>query len=522
MSAEQERNLSSPLIRDVICTGISVDTNPILFNASLQIASSSERRISWASFMQTSLDAYYGSQANIGRTAEHDFTTAPESSEAFGSAIAGLLKTAWQNLGRPSTFEVVEMGAGNGTLARQILTYCQRHDPELYQALHYTIIEKSPHLLDIQQASLQQFNVSEQDAKVSFIHQSASEIPLKDVHFFLSNELPDAFGVEIVRGKKVTPDEAAAHPDAFIQESNGDYILIQQLFLTVTDDQIIEIWDAPHEDVVKHITDFGIHIPADTQEPINLQAIQWQEEMDNALAPSGAILTIDYGKFGPVGVPGEPIWRQFANPQIRRDLTTTRFPELVFAGRADITTNVNFNSLARQAEKDGLHIVDFASQSQLLERAMDQMAPTFDDRMRACATWDELADVIKEVRQLRDIQIHDSIFAKNFHALLLQKGQIDLFPPNTQRVPTIPKVRYYVGPPFVGQEIWFAQIEKDQRSLSIEAEVIIRVDSNGYTEIPADIFWSGKFQTHQGYIVHGVIDEATRRQIIEEQLGIHF
>jgi SAM-dependent MidA family methyltransferase len=47
----------------------------------------------------------------------------------------------WEAMGRPATFNVVEMGAGNGTLAKDFLVWARENEPEFYDALRYNIVE---------------------------------------------------------------------------------------------------------------------------------------------------------------------------------------------------------------------------------------------------------------------------------------------------------------------------------------------------------------------------------------------
>ena len=60
---------------------------------------------------------YYTASVNAGA----DYATSPQMHPAFGSLIAGYLFKAWQALGEPATFDVVELGAGDGGLALDIL-----------------------------------------------------------------------------------------------------------------------------------------------------------------------------------------------------------------------------------------------------------------------------------------------------------------------------------------------------------------------------------------------------------------
>jgi SAM-dependent MidA family methyltransferase len=92
-------------------------------------------------FMQLALygDAgFYTTTGQAGRRGG-DFITSPEVGPLFGTVIARYLDECWQKLGSPAKFDVVECGAGPGTLARSILAA----KPRCLQALNYVAVEVS-------------------------------------------------------------------------------------------------------------------------------------------------------------------------------------------------------------------------------------------------------------------------------------------------------------------------------------------------------------------------------------------
>jgi SAM-dependent MidA family methyltransferase len=67
------------------------------------------------------------------------FITSPEVGPLFGAVLARFLDAAWDELGRPGGFTVVDAGAGPGTLARAILAA----RPACLEAVHYVAVEPS-------------------------------------------------------------------------------------------------------------------------------------------------------------------------------------------------------------------------------------------------------------------------------------------------------------------------------------------------------------------------------------------
>ena len=81
---------------------------------------------------------FYTTTGQAGRRGG-DFITSPEVGPLFGTVIARYLDECWQKLGSPSKFDVVECGAGPGTLARSILAA----KPRCLPAINYVAVEVS-------------------------------------------------------------------------------------------------------------------------------------------------------------------------------------------------------------------------------------------------------------------------------------------------------------------------------------------------------------------------------------------
>ena len=154
-----------------------------------------------------------------------DFTTFPVSMRpTFGAMLADRLHELWLAAQQPTSappsheccFVIVELGAGTGVLAHDVLAHIASTAPELYAVVRYVIGERSHALRALQEATNARF-VAEgrlsvvpadaRDLKGSMMRETLleiargagggrSEMPLRGA--VISNELPDAFGVERV------------------------------------------------------------------------------------------------------------------------------------------------------------------------------------------------------------------------------------------------------------------------------------------------------------------------------------
>jgi SAM-dependent MidA family methyltransferase len=75
----------------------------------------------WSQVMELALyspEGFYAREGRAGRGG--DFLTSPEVGPLFGAVVARALDTWWEEAGRPSSFTVLEAGAGPGTLAKAV------------------------------------------------------------------------------------------------------------------------------------------------------------------------------------------------------------------------------------------------------------------------------------------------------------------------------------------------------------------------------------------------------------------
>ncbi|MBD2744191.1 class I SAM-dependent methyltransferase [Coleofasciculus sp. FACHB-1120] len=334
-----------------------------------RIANSPNQRITFAQYMEWVLYepdyGYYATNAvNIGP--EGDFFTAPNLGADFGELLAEQFVQMWDILGRPGRFTLVEMGAGQGLLAADILLHLHQHHPAFFNALEYLIVEKAAGLISQQQQVLQKlapiFAQTQGATPVRWC--SLEEIPSASITgCFFSNELVDALPV---------------HQFAIAQGK------LREIYVTMPDGTHFEevIGELSTPQLAEYFDLVGIKLPSAAyadgyRSEINLAAQSWLSTVADKLK-RGYLLTIDYGY---------PAARYY-NPQRSQGTLQCYYQHrhhndpYVQIGQQDITAHVDFTALERWGDRCGLALVGFTKQALFL------MALGLGDRIAALSNSD--------------------------------------------------------------------------------------------------------------------------------------
>lgn len=312
-------------------------------------------QLTFAEFMQMALYepglGYYTRQPNlIG--ARGDFYTAPHLTPVFGELLAHQLADCWERLGAAANFQLVEMGAGQGVLAGDILAWFYHNRPESWPSLSYTIVEVSKFLIQGQRRRLQ---AVEQSLGIPGLLDKVVWRDLTDIAdgeitgVFISNELVDAFPVHLVQleGGKLGEIYVQADAQGQFQEKIGPlstteiFSYFERLGLDLTDGSY----------------------PEGYRTEINLAALDWLAQIGAKLG-RGYVLTVDYGhtatrRFSP--------YRNQGTLQCYFNHTINHNPYLR-VGEQDITTHVDFSSLMLTGEANALKTSSFETQAEFLTR----------------------------------------------------------------------------------------------------------------------------------------------------------
>mmetsp|Transcript_28953 Transcript_28953/g.51755 ORF Transcript_28953/g.51755 Transcript_28953/m.51755 type:complete len:314 (+) Transcript_28953:62-1003(+) len=117
----------------------------------------STKQLSVADFMEACLGhpdyGYYMNRDVFGKSG--DFVTSPEISQMFGEIVGVWVASLWNKLKQPPSMSIIELGPGRGTLSVDIMRALR--DLGGLQGLHYSYVDMSPALTQIQQQTLHNF-----------------------------------------------------------------------------------------------------------------------------------------------------------------------------------------------------------------------------------------------------------------------------------------------------------------------------------------------------------------------------
>jgi SAM-dependent MidA family methyltransferase len=267
------------------------------------------------------LGYYAARQGQIGRmpASGSDFVTAPELSAYFGRSLALSVKEA---LAQTHTDEVIEFGAGNGTLALQLLSALGE------QVTSYTIVEVSAALRERQAQTLTAFG-----QQVRWV----GELPDSIHGVVLGNEVLDAMPVRLLhRTAGVWGEKGVVWNEA---ESRFDW-----------KDRPTD--ERPPEEIA------GAH---DYLTEIHPQAEAFVRSVGERLQ-RGVMFFIDYG-FPQAEYYHEQ--RHMGTLMCHQAHRSDGDP-LQEVGNKDITAHINFTGVALAAQETGLEVLGYTSQAHFL------------------------------------------------------------------------------------------------------------------------------------------------------------
>ncbi len=97
---------------------------------------------------------YYTNKIPFGR--QGDFITAPTISNLFSEIITVWVVSVWEKLGKPKNFNFVELGPGDGSLAKVFINTIKKF-PDLNNSINIFLYEKSDLLKSVQKKKVKRF-----------------------------------------------------------------------------------------------------------------------------------------------------------------------------------------------------------------------------------------------------------------------------------------------------------------------------------------------------------------------------
>lgn len=312
--------------------------------------------ISFCDFMELALyhprwGYYMRPEARIGK--KGDFYTASQVGPVFGWTIAHAIEKAFDEMEsadaspkggrRPrSALTVVEFGAGEGFLARDVLEYFQYRNSNTFERLRYIIVEESGSFRRRQQEVL----ATEANLQKRVTWSSAENLEhLNGV--VLANEFVDAL-----------PFHRTVRTEAGFQE----------IFVDAAED-FCERWadlssprlaDSLHDVVTEWEKKTGESWPIGQQMEISIEAMDWISSLAG-LMNRGKVFVLDYG------APAARLYRNrttgTAKAFYRHQLNECFYEHI---GEQDLTADVNFTALSSAAEGMGFAVEDLKTQADFL------------------------------------------------------------------------------------------------------------------------------------------------------------
>jgi SAM-dependent MidA family methyltransferase len=308
-----------------------------------------------AAFMDLALyhpdHGYYARQARpTGRAG--DFFTSVDVGALFGELlelqIAEMADILRQNPANPENpenletpFDLVDAGAGNGQLAADILRAAEQRHPDLFQALRLHLVETSPEARRAQRAVL--------GPLAPRLATSSAQLPPSFEGVLIANELLDAMPVHQV-----------------VARADG----LREIYVDVEGDRALTMAERPPStsELGAYLERLNISLEPGWRVEINLRATEWVRDAARRLR-RGFIVLIDYGheasELYSLAHAGGTL-TSFSAHRMTGPEAAWPAPWLLRPGEQDLTAHVDFTSVRRAAEAEGLVTLGFLDQTYFL------------------------------------------------------------------------------------------------------------------------------------------------------------
>ena len=324
----------------------------------------------FAEFMDLALShPDYGYYARADRRSGRagDFFTSVDVGSIFGALLAKQFAEMWEivrerSIRSTDDHDLVEVGAGSGRLARDVLAATARSYQELYDSLRLTLVERSPTARAAHTATL--------GPHAAKLRGSTETVPSPISGVVFANELLDALPVH-----PIVMTESGLREVYVDLDPNGG-------------DRFVERLVSPSPAVLAHIDRFAIELEPRWRAEVSPDAVGWVERAGRSL-DHGFLVLIDYG---------HDASELYSATHATGTLTTydrhvvgiaddpSRPAWLVDPGAVDITAHVDLTAIRQAAEGVGLESLAVVDQTYFLLGI-------------GAAEWPEPSDAVEATKQ---------------------------------------------------------------------------------------------------------------------------
>lgn len=291
---------------------------------------------------------FFTRAAGAGR-AGSDFVTSPEVGPLFGACVARALDAEWRRQDCPDPFVVVEAGAGNGRLAREVV----RAEPECAPALHYILVERSA-ALRVEIATRLPLEPLA-DALGPSRTTASGELPAPVAGLGPILSVLDEFPALTLDGVVLANELLDNLVFDVVERSRGGW---SEVRVGLEGDRFVEVLVAASPDLAAWLE--GVDAPEGTRLPVTSAAVEWIVESARSLR-RGSMILIDYTAPWSALVERSGAW-------LRTYLGHGRGSDPLDApGSQDITVDVPRELVHRAARRAGLATRSESTQAEWLE-----------------------------------------------------------------------------------------------------------------------------------------------------------
>jgi SAM-dependent MidA family methyltransferase len=304
----------------------------------------------FAEYMDLALyHPHHGYYARVDRRSGRfgDFFTSVDVGTLFGELLAAQFAEMWQCIRQESSLdsdghELVEAAAGSGRLALDVLEATARTHPELYDAIHLTLVERSP--------TARASQVDTLGPHAPKLRCSTETVPAHIRGIVFANELLDALPVHPI----VMTDSGLTEVYVDLDSRDGD--------------RFVERLAPPSAAVLAHVERFAIELEPGWRAEVSPDAVSWVEQAGRSL-DGGFLVLIDYG---------HDASELYSATHASGTLTTyhrhvvgtngdrSRSAWLLDPGAVDITAHIDLTAVRRAAEDVGLDTLGVLDQTYFL------------------------------------------------------------------------------------------------------------------------------------------------------------